>query len=129
MGVCDSEGIGEFKVNYSKSFKHISRDTVRYLIQKDQNLDVLSACKHFNKDEIIVGHFRGDFEWLRDESALGQNKFDQARALFSRRKEWLLGIEAQFYPLGYIPSLDKLEVKVHKTWQSASTSEYIISRT
>lgn len=104
LGVCDSESIEEIEANYSKPVKDIYRDTARYLIQKDQNLDVLSACKHFNSTDFIAFHIQEGFEWLRDGSALGQDKFDQARAIFSRNEEAILAIKTQMDPHGYIPS-------------------------
>ena len=104
LGVCNSASMEEFKIDYSKSVKDIFRDTTLYLIQKDQNLDVLSACKHFNKTEFVALHFREEFEWLRDGSALGQDTFNQIRALFSRRQEEILATENQVYTHGYIPS-------------------------
>ena len=104
LGVCDSESIEGIEVNYSKPVKDIYRDTARYLIQKDQNLDILSACKHFNSTGFIAFHIQEGFEWLRDGSALGQDKFDQARAIFSRNEEAILAIKTQMNPHGYIPS-------------------------
>jgi hypothetical protein len=104
LGLCDAAIIEEFKIDYSQSVKDIFRDTALYLIQKDQNLDVLSACKHFNKTEFVALHFRKEFEWLKDKSALGQHTFNQIRALYSRRKEEILVTETQVFPHGYIPS-------------------------
>jgi len=66
LGLCDSEGIEDFKVDYSKSVNELFRNAARYLIQKDKNLDVLSACKHFNRSEFVALCFREEFEWLRD---------------------------------------------------------------
>lgn len=35
---------------------------------------------------------------------MGQNKFDQVRAIFSRREEEVLAMDKRVYPHGYIPS-------------------------
>ncbi|KAI9770503.1 MAG: hypothetical protein M1839_003184 [Geoglossum umbratile] len=105
LGVCDGQDIEEFEVDYSKSVKDIFRDTTRYLIQKDRNLDVLSACKHFsNAESIIAFLIQEGCEWIRDGSALGQDKFDQVRAIFARNEETILAVKTQMDPHGYIPS-------------------------
>lgn len=101
LSTCDSESI---RVDYSKSVKDIFTDTARYLIQKDQNLDVLSACKQFKFTGFFASQTQEEFEWLRDGSELGQYQFNQLNALLSRHAELVPNMETAMYPHGYIPS-------------------------
>jgi len=101
LGICDSESI---EADYSKPVEDIYKETARYLIQKDQNLDVLSACKHFNSSEFVAYQIQKGFEWLKDGSAFGQYQFDRVNALFSRNADEVLAMKHQIIRHGYIPS-------------------------
>jgi hypothetical protein len=101
LGVCDEESI---KADYLKPVKDIFKETARYLIQKDRNLDVLSACKHFNWSEFLAYQIQKGVEWLKDGSAVGQYLFDGFNASFSRNADEVLAMKGQEIRHGYIPS-------------------------
>jgi hypothetical protein len=92
LGVCEKESI---KADYSKNVRDLFKETARYLIEKDQNLDVLSACKRFNRSEFVAYQIQKGFEWLKDGSVFGQYQFDQVNASLSRNADEVLAMKTQ----------------------------------
>jgi hypothetical protein len=101
MGVSECEAI---QADYSISVKALYRDTARYFIHRDRNLDILSACKHFDYDAFLGWQYQASLDWLKDGFTFRQWQFDQLNAMISRHAETIAILVSQLErisPHGY----------------------------